>query len=246
MLDAQVLRVAASPGSKRLVVARAGREEHVDADAILVATGRRPALDRLGLESAGVAFDAHGIVVDDHLRTTNPRIYAAGDVASRFQFTHAADALARIALQNALFFGRKRASALHVPWCTYTDPEVAHVGLTSDEARARKGRVRTWTASLGDVDRAIVDRTTDGFARIHATRRGRILGATLVAPHAGESIGEMAIAVTARLRMKHLLRTIHPYPTVGEIWKKLGDEAFFAKVGPRSRSLAARFRAWRR
>jgi pyruvate/2-oxoglutarate dehydrogenase complex dihydrolipoamide dehydrogenase (E3) component len=211
----------------------------VASDAILVAVGRTPGLDDLGLEAAGVAFGKEGVKIDDHLRTTNRRIFAAGDVASKYQFTHAADALARIALQNALFFGRKRQSALVVPWATYTDPEIAHVG--------RSGGPRTFTVKLDEVDRAILDGETDGFARVHADERGRILGATIVARHAGEMIGEISLAMTKGLTLADLAQTIHPYPTQAEALKKLGDAYLRTKLTPRARKLLGavlKFRPW--
>jgi pyruvate/2-oxoglutarate dehydrogenase complex dihydrolipoamide dehydrogenase (E3) component len=141
-------------------------------DRILVAVGRAPNVEALDLPAAGVASGSAGIVVDDHLRTTNRRIFAAGDVCSRFQFTHAADALARIVVRNALFFGRARASALVIPWCTYTDPEVAHVGVYEAEAARAGRRVETITIPLADVDRAIVDEP-GRFVRVHH-ERGRL------------------------------------------------------------------------
>ena len=241
--------VRAEPGAgateTRLVVARDGREELTVGDALLVATGRAPNVEDLGLDAAGVGFDRHGVTVDDRLRTTNPRVWAAGDVASRFKFTHAADAMARIVLQNALFFGRKRASALVIPWVTYTDPEVAHVGLSAAEA-ARRPDVHTFTVPLEDVDRAILDGEVGGFARVHANSRGRILGATLVASHAGEMIGEMSLAITEGLSLGAVARSIHPYPTQAEAWKKLGDAWNRTKLTPRVRSLFEGFLRWRR
>jgi pyruvate/2-oxoglutarate dehydrogenase complex dihydrolipoamide dehydrogenase (E3) component len=209
----------------------------VASDAILLAAGRAPGVDGLGLEAAGVGFGRQGVVVDDHLRTTNRRIFAAGDVASRYQFTHAADALARIALQNALFFGRKRQSALVVPWSTYTDPEIAHVG-------ANEGP-NTFTVPFRELDRAILDGETDGFARIHADGRGRILGGTIVARHAGEMIGEIALAMTKRLGLGDLARTIHPYPTQAEALKKLGDAWMRTRLTPRARGMLAAVLRWR-
>ena len=211
----------------------------VASDAILLAAGRVPGVEDLGLEAAGVKYGKQGVEVDDHLRTSNRRIFAAGDVASKYQFTHAADALARIALQNALFFGRKRQSALVVPWATYTDPEIAHVGAN--------GGPRTFTVKLDEVDRAILDGETEGFARVHADERGRILGGTIVARHAGEMIGELSLAMTRGLSLADLARTIHPYPTQVEALKKLGDAYLRTKLTPRARQLLAgvlRFRPW--
>jgi pyruvate/2-oxoglutarate dehydrogenase complex dihydrolipoamide dehydrogenase (E3) component len=229
-LGARLLRVEPD----RTLVHDRGR---IAADAILVAVGRARVVDGLGLEVAGVASGPQGVLVDDHLRTTNPRIFAAGDVASRFQFTHAADALARVALQNALFFGRKRQSALVVPWCTYTDPEIAHVGAASGAA--------TFTVPLDEVDRAVLDGETGGFARIHADARGRILGATIVARRAGEMIGEISLAMTAGLGLADLARTIHPYPTQAEALKKLGDAFLRTRLTPRLRSVLRKVLQWR-
>ena len=158
-------------------------------DAILAAVGRAPNVEGLGLEAAGVAFGPAGVSVDDRLRTSNPRIFAAGDVASRFKFTHAADALARVAIQNALFLGRARASALTIPWCTYTDPEVARVGINEFQAEHESIPVRTIVQPLAEVDRAVLDGETEGFVKVLVEAGGdKVLGATVVARHAGEMI----------------------------------------------------------
>lgn len=223
-LGARLLRVTQEGGAKWVRYDRGDGEERIAADEILVAVGRRPNVEDLGLEVAGVAYDRNGVRVDDRLRTSNRRIYAAGDVCSRYKFTHAADAMARIVVQNALFFGRRRASALHIPWCTYTDPEVAHVGLTDPEARERAAEVRTHTLELGEVDRAVLDGETDGFARVHVdARSGRILGATLVARRAGDMMGQVVLAMNEGTRIDALSHAIAPYPTRGEVWKRLGD-----------------------
>ncbi len=183
--------------------------------------------------------------MDDRLRTSNPRVWAVGDIASPYKFTHAADALARVALQNALFFGRKKASALVIPWATYTDPEVAHVGLSAAEATKRPD-VRTLTVPLADNDRAVLDGQSEGFARVHADARGRILGATIVASHAGEMIGEMSLAMTAGVSLGTLAQTIHPYPTQSEAWKKLGDTWNRGRLTPSVRRLFGAWLRWRR
>jgi len=247
LLDTQIARVDREHGSgeRSVVVLRGGREEVVRADVLLVAGGRTPNVEDLDLERAGIRCDRRGVIVDDRLRTTNRRVWAAGDVASTFKFTHAADALARVALQNALFFGRKSASALVIPRATYTDPEIAHVGISAEEA-ARRRDVRTLTVQFTGVDRAVIDGVQEGFARIHAGARGRILGATVVASHAGEMIGEMSLAISAGLSMRTLAQTIHAYPTQGECWKKLGDEWNRARLTPHVRSLFDAFLRWRR
>jgi pyruvate/2-oxoglutarate dehydrogenase complex dihydrolipoamide dehydrogenase (E3) component len=167
-------------------------------------------------------------------------------VAARWQFTHLADAQARIALQNALFFGRKRASALVVPWCTYTEPEVAHVGFTPLELQERGTQHMTFTVPLTEIDRAVLDGDTEGFARLHVDSRGRILGATLVAQHAGESIGEISLAMTAGLSLGDLARTIHPYPTQSEVLRRLADAHRRQRLTPGVRRLLERYFRWRR
>jgi pyruvate/2-oxoglutarate dehydrogenase complex dihydrolipoamide dehydrogenase (E3) component len=216
----------------------------VTCDEILVAAGRTPNLDGLDLDAAGVAWDRRGVAVDDRLRTSNRRVFAAGDVCSRYQFTHAADAMARIAVRNAFFFGRARASALVIPWATFTTPEVAHVGVSSEAAAARG--LRTLTVELADVDRAYLEDETEGFLRVHHDRAGRIRGATIVASNAGDLIGEVALAMTHRLGLAALSSTIHPYPTRAEALRRLGDTYLRTKLTPRVTGWLARILRWRR
>lgn len=238
---------AASETAKRLVHDRGLGEEHVEADEILLAVGRQPNVEGLGLENAGVAFDPRrGVEVDDRLRTSNPRIHAAGDVATPYKFTHAADAMARIVVQNALFFLRKRQSALVIPWTTYTDPEVAHVGMTAAEADERD-EVLTITEELSGVDRAILEGDDEGFAKLHVARKGgRLLGATLVSRHAGESIGELALAIGKRLTAADLDATIHPYPTVADVWRRAGTAYQRTRLSPGLQGLLQRWFRWLR
>ncbi len=244
-LGVRATRVEVQGGVKRVRFEREGAEGAVEGEALLVSTGRVPELGGLGLEAAGVRHGAQGVEVDDRLRTSNPHIYAAGDICSRFKFTHAADALARVALQNALFFGRKAASALVIPWCTYTSPEVAHVGITSQEAEAR-GAV-TLTVPMSSMDRAILEGETEGFGRIHVDgKSGKLLGGTLVGAHAGENIGELALAMTAGLTVGALATTVLPYPTQGEVLKRLGDAWNRRRLTPRSKGILTRLLAWRR
>jgi pyruvate/2-oxoglutarate dehydrogenase complex dihydrolipoamide dehydrogenase (E3) component len=200
----------------------------IEADAILVATGRAPNVEGLGLDAAGVRHSSKGVLVDDRLRTTNRRIFACGDVASRFQFTHMADAQARIVVQNALFalgpLGSARASALTVPWCTYTAPEVAHVGMYEADAKAKGIAVETLTVPLAEVDRAVLEGDDAGFLRVHL-RRGsdEILGATLVAERAGDAIAEVCLAMTKRIGLGAIASVVHPYPTEAEVVRKAAD-----------------------
>jgi pyruvate/2-oxoglutarate dehydrogenase complex dihydrolipoamide dehydrogenase (E3) component len=180
---------------------------------LLVATGRAPNVEGLNLEGAGVRYGPNGVEVTDRLQTTNPRVFAAGDICSRFKFTHAADAAARVVIQNALFFGRRRASALVIPWATYTMPEVGRVGSIDGDAI---------TIRLADVDRAVVDDDTDGFVRIHHDR-GRVAGATIVAAHAGELIGYVASLMRRGGRLDEWSSDIFPYPALSDALRKAGD-----------------------
>ncbi len=216
-------------------------------DKLLIAVGRAPNIDSLNLEAAGVEAHKKGVQVDDRLRTTNTRIYAAGDVCSPFQFTHAADFMARIVIQNALFKGRAKASALTIPWCTYTAPELAHVGLNEKMAEEKGIEIDTFTQKLDEVDRAILEDETEGFVRVH-TRKGtdEILGATAVASHAGDMISEVTLAMTHKLGLGKIGSTIHPYPTQSEAIRKLGDQYSRTRLTPFVKKLFERWLAWTR
>jgi pyruvate/2-oxoglutarate dehydrogenase complex dihydrolipoamide dehydrogenase (E3) component len=216
-------------------------------DRLLIAAGRAPNVEGLGLEMAGVEFDRKGVKVNDRLQTSAPRIYACGDVCSPYKFTHAADFMARMVIQNALFKGRAEASSLLIPWCTYTSPEIAHVGLYENEANARGIPIDTFTQPLDKVDRAILDGETDGFVRVHV-RKGtdRIVGATVVAAHAGDLIGELTLAMKGKLGLKTLGATIHPYPTQAEAIRKIGDLYNRTRLTPLVKSLMQRWLAWTR
>ncbi len=247
VLGGKLTRVDRRGDERILLVEKEGATVPVVCDELLVAIGRAPNVEGLGLEAASVVVDRTGVVVDDRLRTANPRIYAAGDVCSAYKFTHAADAMARIVLRNAFFFGRGKASGLVIPWATYTDPEIAHVGLTAAEAAAAGERVRTLTIPFAEVDRAILDGEPEGFARIHVdAKTGRLLGATAVARHAGEMIGEPTLAIGQGLSAAHLSTTIHPYPTQAEVWRKLGDAWQRTRLTPRARRVLSTLISWRR
>jgi pyruvate/2-oxoglutarate dehydrogenase complex dihydrolipoamide dehydrogenase (E3) component len=210
------------------------------ADRLLVATGRAPNVDGLGLEAAGVTYTGHGIIVNDRLRTSNRRVYAIGDVSSRLQFTHLADAQARLAVANALFYGigGGRTSALVVPRVTYTDPEVAHVGMTVSEAEAAGHAVQTIRVDLSENDRARLDGEAQGFLKVHLVAgTDRILGATLVAAHAGEMIGELAVAMTNHLGLGAIGKTIHAYPTQADLFRRAADAWRKTAFTPRARRL---------
>jgi pyruvate/2-oxoglutarate dehydrogenase complex dihydrolipoamide dehydrogenase (E3) component len=210
----------------------------VDADAVLLAAGRAPNVEGLNLSSAGITHGAQGIDVDARLRTSNARVSAAGDVCSRLQFTHAADAMARIVIQNALFYGRRRAPDLVIPWATYTFPEVAHVGVTTEEATAQGAT--PITVRLADVDRAVIDGEVEGFLRIHH-HAGRIVAATLVAPHAGDLIGQIAALMRRRGSLADLSADIFPYPTIADALRKAGDTYRRTRLTPRAQTTLRRY-----
>ncbi len=247
LYNTELKHVEVKDQEKVLLFSVNGKEEEMVCDAILVGVGRTPNVEGLGLEAAGVNYSKRGVEVDDRLRTTNPRIYAAGDICSRFKFTHAADAMARIVLANSFFFGRRKVSTLVIPWCTYTDPEVAHVGYYEAEAKAAGLRVSTITESLSHVDRAILDGENEGLARVHyESKSGKILGGTIVARHAGEMISELTLAMTTGQKIGALASTIHPYPTQAEVLKKIGDAYMRQKLTPMVKTLFKKWFAWRR
>lgn len=220
------LNVTKTESGKRFTVDSHGQRYDVTVDEILVGVGRAPNVEGLGLESVGVEYDKAGVKVNDRLQTSNPRIYAAGDICSKYKFTHAADAMAQIVIQNALFphpfgLGYAGMDSLIMPWCTFTEPEIAHVGMYEKDAKANGIEVETYTFKLDEVDRAILDGEDDGFARVHIQKgTDKIIGATIVAAHAGDMIGEFSVAMKAGAGAKVIAGTIHPYPTQAEVNKK--------------------------
>lgn len=220
---ARIEHVTAS-GAGKLITGLIGAKKEIEVDEILLGVGRGPNIETLNLEAAGVAWTKAGVTVDDYLRTTNRRIYAAGDVCMPQKFTHAADAAARIVLQNALLAGRKKLSSLVIPWCTYTDPEIAHVGVYES--------ARTFRHDLEQVDRAALE-DDKGFIKLHlAERSDRILGATIVGSHAGEMIASISLAMKNGLGLKGFSETLFPYPTVSEALKKAADAYSRTRLTP--------------
>jgi pyruvate/2-oxoglutarate dehydrogenase complex dihydrolipoamide dehydrogenase (E3) component len=233
-LNSTVVAVRLEGGRKHVTMVNDGNTATTVVDEILTGIGRLPAVQSLDLEAAGVAYDdAAGIQVDDFLRTRNPRIFAAGDVCLEHAYTNTAEASARIVVHNALFRGRQRLSALTVPWCTYTDPQVAHVGLSVRQARAQGIPVKTYTMPLHDVVRAITDGEEEGFVKIHV-RDGtdRILGATIVGRTAGELINTISLAMVAGLGLRRLARVIHAYPTQGEAVRQAAQACALSLAPP--------------
>ncbi len=245
-LNTAAVSVRVENGQKLVDLVSDDYKSTVAVDAILTGTGRLPNVEGLNLEAAGVHCDAvTGVRVNDFLQTSNPRIYAAGDACLEHKFTHTADASARIVIQNALFLGRRRLSALTVPWCTYTDPEIAHVGLYVREARDQNIPVKTFTIPMHDVDRAVADGEEAGFVKIHVKERtDRILGATVVARHAGDMINEITLAMVAGIGLTTLARVIHAYPTQAEAVKKAADAYMRTRLTPAIQALLRRWLAW--
>jgi pyruvate/2-oxoglutarate dehydrogenase complex dihydrolipoamide dehydrogenase (E3) component len=234
-------------GGIRLTVESHDKSYDEPIDQLLVAVGRAPNVENLNLEGVGVDFDKKGVKVNDRMQTTNPRIYAAGDICSPYQFTHAADFMARIVIQNALFKGRKKSSSLKIPWCTYTTPEISHVGLDEHEAKEHGVEVDTYEQHLSDVDRAILEGEDDGFVKVHVKKgTDQIVGATIVARNAGDMISEITLAMTHGLGLGKIGSTIHPYPTQAEAIRRLGDQYSRTRLTPFVKSLFNKWLAWTR
>jgi pyruvate/2-oxoglutarate dehydrogenase complex dihydrolipoamide dehydrogenase (E3) component len=212
--------------------------ESIGCDRVLVAAGRIPNVEALALDKAGIAANPQGVEVNRHLRTANRRVFAVGDVSSPWKFTHAADAQARLVVRNALFFGRARADALVMPWCTYTEPEVARVGLSEVEAKKAGIAVDTVTIPLQENDRAVLDDAAEGFLRIRLHRGSdRIAGALIVADHAGDLLAPLTLAMTAGLGLGRMGSAIPPYPTQGEAIRRAADAHNRTRLTPRTRRL---------
>ncbi len=246
------LKVEKTASGKRLTVDSHGQQYNVTVDEVLVGVGRTPNLERIGLEAAGVAYDKNGIKVNARLQTTNPKIFAAGDVCSRYKFTHAADAMAQIVIQNALFphpfgLGYANVESLNMPWCTFTEPEIAHVGMYEQDAKAKGIEIETYTYKLDEVDRAILDGEEEGFARVHIQKgTDKIVGATIVAAHAGNMISEFSVAMKAGAGAKTIAGTIHPYPTQAEVNKKVVNLWRKAHFTQGTKNLLMKLFAWMR
>jgi pyruvate/2-oxoglutarate dehydrogenase complex dihydrolipoamide dehydrogenase (E3) component len=219
------------------IVVQLEKGEPLTGDAILVAAGRTPNLRALNLKAAGVDHDEHGVKVNAYLQTSQPHIYAAGDVTNRLKFTHTADFTARIVVRNILLpfqFLRAKVDWSVVPWCTYTDPEVAHVGLGEKEAKQKHVEYDLFTVPLEDIDRAVVESECAGFAKILIAKGSdKILGAIIVAPHAGDLLHEFVLAMKAGVGLGTIASTIHAYPTLAELARKAGDKYNKTRLTPR-------------
>lgn len=252
LLQSKIHRIERQGSDKIIHYEQDGTDQSVTVDEILVGVGRSPNVENLNLETVGVEYDQkRGVIVDDYLQTTNPKIYAVGDICMEWKFTHAADAAARILIQNALFailgVGRKKLSSLIMPACTFTDPEIATVGMSLQEAQQQGLEVHTLYVPMNKVDRAIVDGEVEGFAKIYLQKgTSKMIGATIVARHAGEMINEITLAMTHKLGIGALAQTIHPYPTQAEAIRKAADEYSRDRLTPFVKKLASTWVALRR
>jgi pyruvate/2-oxoglutarate dehydrogenase complex dihydrolipoamide dehydrogenase (E3) component len=252
IFNATIVRVEARGREKVMHYETHGIATELVVDEILVGIGRAPNVEDLGLENVNVEYDGCGVKVNQRLQTSNPYIYAAGDVCFPFKFTHTADAMAQIVIQNALFphpfgLGYAGTDTLIIPWCTYTEPEIAHVGLYETDVVSRGFEAETFTYKLDEVDRAILDGQTEGFARIHVKKgTDKILGATIVAAHAGEMISEFTVLMKSGRGLKTLTSTIHPYPTQAEVIKKVGNAWRKARFSESQKNLLKKWFAWTR
>jgi len=226
-----------APTRVRLAVRDAGGAAvEIAATHLLVAAGRTVNVDDLGLDAAGVRVDRGHLVVDAGLRTTNPRIYVIGDAAGGYQFTHLAEHHARVVLRRALFHLAWTRPSRVVPWCTYTDPELARVGLSETDARAQGIEHRVYRFPFADIDRARTEDETDGFAKLVTDPRGRLLGAAIVGAHAGELIAEAVLAIGHRMKAGALSAAIHAYPTLSQVSRQAADQCLKEGLTPASKA----------
>jgi pyruvate/2-oxoglutarate dehydrogenase complex dihydrolipoamide dehydrogenase (E3) component len=245
ILDARAYKMEKKNGEKIVYYRHQDKEEAVVCDEVLIGAGRQPNVENLNLEGVNVEYDTRkGIKVDQTLRTTNSRIYAVGDVCSPYKFTHTADASARIVVQNALLPLHKKLTTNAIPWCTYTDPEIAHVGMYEQDAMDKGIEVETFVQPLEDVDRAITDGQTEGMIKVHVEKGGdRILGATIVAAHAGEMINELTLAIVHKIGLGKLSSVIHPFPTQANAIQKVADAYNLTHLKPRKKAMASKWMA---
>lgn len=244
--------------SRATAVSLQGREKHVTVqtpdgdrvipvDEILVSTGRQPNVEGLNLEAAGVTYDGRGVRTDERCRTIVPSIWAIGDVAGSYQFTHWAGYQARVVIRNTLFPLTVKCDYSTVPWVTFTDPEVGRVGLSEEEANKKGMAYDVYTVKFENVDRAVCDGEMEGFAKALTEKgTGKILGAAIVHPHAGDLIAELALAKKNGLTLDKLSGTIHTYPTLSEVNRALGDAYVRTGLTPSRKNLLTNIYAWLR
>ncbi len=231
-------RAAGAPQGQGAGTPGEDRRRTLRAEEIFVATGRRPNVEDLGLEAAGVGVSPEGVVVDDRLRTSRKGVYAAGDVIGGHLFTHVADHEARTVIRNALFPFASRVDYSVIPWAVYTEPTLARIGPTEEEARRRHGDgISVHAYDLADLDRAVTDREARGLVKLVADRRGRLLAGHLLSPGAGSLVVEVALAVREDLKVTDLADLVHPYPTLSEGVRRAANQAYRDRLTPTTRRL---------
>ena len=246
LLSANPIRVRQVDGEKEIEIQQHDNTQTIRCDEILVAAGRKPNIDALNLSAAGIETNTAGIVVDDRLRTSKSHIFAVGDCNGGPQFTHWAEYEARIATRNALYRGTSKRSMKTLPWVTFTDPEIARVGMTLDEANDASNHSRNHEHRFpySQLDRAICESETSGMIKIVVDKSDRILGAHIIGPGAGEALTEWVLAIENRLPLGRIGKAIHVYPTFGRINRRVADEAFLAHgVSEWTNRLFARFKS---
>ncbi len=248
ILRCNIQKVELTSAGKVIYYEINGKENSIIVDEILASTGRVPNVETLNLEAVGVNYDTKkGVFVNDNLQTTNPRIYAAGDVCMNWKFTHAADFAARIVIQNTLFLGNKKLSYLTMPWSTYTDPEIAHVGISEQEIQAKGIDINTFFIPFSELDRAVTDSEEEGFVKIHVKKgTDKILGATIVASHAGDMISEITLAMVNNIGLGKIASVIHPYPTQADAIRKAADAYNRTRLTPLVKKLFSQWLNWTR
>jgi pyruvate/2-oxoglutarate dehydrogenase complex dihydrolipoamide dehydrogenase (E3) component len=218
-------------GTEREVTLKTGNEtRHIRAEMLLVATGRKVNLDDLGLKEIGVAFDRKGLKLDDRLRTTRPHIFGAGDVTGVYPFTHAAGYEGGVVLSNAVFRIPRKVNYTYVPWVTYTDPELASIGMNEQAAKARGIPYRVWSQAFDGNDRSLAEEERVGKIKLILDEKGRPLGVQILGPHAGELLGEWVAVLNGKVSLATLASSVHPYPTLGEITKRVAGDVIAEKI----------------
>jgi pyruvate/2-oxoglutarate dehydrogenase complex dihydrolipoamide dehydrogenase (E3) component len=232
LLGSMVRRIEQAGGTIRVTFQQVSSpaESAVEGDALLLATGRQPNIDGLGLEAAGVQSSRGGITVDRRCRTSAANIFACGDVTGLYQFTHMSEHMAKVAVTNALLRFKMSVDINNVPWCTYTDPELAHVGASEIELKNRKQRYAVYRFPFSKIDRAVTDRETTGMVKVLARKfDGKIFGASILGAHAGDMIGEFALAMRNKVTLRNMADTIHPYPTYALGNRRAADQWYVRK-----------------
>jgi len=226
----KIMQVERTDNGVAVVIEDGGKEERVEGSDLLVSAGRVPNLDGLDLEAAGIDYDKRGVTVDARLRTSNKKVFAIGDVAGGFQFTHVAGYHAGIVIRNVLFRLPAKVDYSALSWVTYTDPELAHVGMTEVQAKEKHGDIRVLRHSFAENDRAQAELETDGMAKVITTAKGVIVGASIVGPHAGELLQSWILPIQKKMKIGAVAGLIIPYPTLGEVNKRAAGSYYTPKL----------------